>query len=184
MGRRGRRRRGVSAAPHLGDNLNELLSEADTSEAASIHEAQAADAVFADATIAEQFAAEALAGKFRHATGLGWLRWDGKRWHECGDKDARESARQWVTSQFRMAADAWKEATTGGRTQEAERLGRRLQDQEELPVRHVWATRPELLARKIAYMADLARVYDPDASRWLTWGGKGSHLTDVNQLGA
>lgn len=58
----------------------------------------------------------------------------------------------------------------------------RLQVDDDLPVRGVMATTPDRLARKIAYMPSLAAVYDPDPSRWLTYGGKGRHLTDPNQL--
>lgn len=74
--------------------------------------------------------------------------------------------------------------TFAGPPEFGEALERRLQDDEELPVHRVWATRPELLARKIAYMHDLAVIYDPDPSRGLYWGPKGRVLTDVNQVGA
>jgi hypothetical protein len=60
----------------------------------------------------------------------------------------------------------------------------RIKDFEELPVHNVWATRTELLARKIAYMPDLLCVYDPNPERWLTWGSKGRPITRAEDLGA
>jgi hypothetical protein len=108
-----------------------------------------------------------------------------KRWHEA--------AELWVLHPL-MMQKIWDVAkrlsltlevvTFAGPQEFGEALEYRLQDTEELPVHRVWATRPELLARKIAYMPDLAAIYDPDAARWLTWGGKGRIITDVNQLGA
>lgn len=59
----------------------------------------------------------------------------------------------------------------------------RLSDLEELPIAHVIATTPDKLARKLEYIPDLARIYDPDKTRTLRWGTKGRHITDVNQLG-
>jgi hypothetical protein len=56
-------------------------------------------------------------------------------------------------------------------------------DDEQVPVSRVWSTTPERLARGIAYMPDLHTVYDPEASRWLSYGSKGKYLTDVNQVG-
>lgn len=64
-----------------------------------------------------------------------------------------------------------------------EELAYRLQEVEELPVNHVYATEERKLARKITYMPDVAKVYDPEPRRWLTWGSKGYHLTNPNQLG-
>lgn len=53
----------------------------------------------------------------------------------------------------------------------------------ELPLHRVWATTAVDLGRKIAYMPDLAMVYDPDPARWLMYGGKGRFLTSVHQIG-
>lgn len=60
----------------------------------------------------------------------------------------------------------------------------RLQDEEDLPVSRVWATTVTLLSRKIAYMPDLMRIYDPNPERQLTWGGKGQIITTEDQLGS
>jgi hypothetical protein len=52
-----------------------------------------------------------------------------------------------------------------------------------LPVHRVWATTPDKLGRTIAYMPDLACVYDPEPTRWLMYGGKGRFLERVSQIG-
>jgi len=53
----------------------------------------------------------------------------------------------------------------------------------ELPVHSIWATTPNLLARKLPFMYDLVRIYDPYPQHQLKFGGKGVYLTDPNQLG-
>lgn len=53
----------------------------------------------------------------------------------------------------------------------------------DLPVHRVWSTTPEHLGRQIAYMPDLACVYDPEPQRWLMYGGKGRFLTSAAQVG-
>jgi len=58
-----------------------------------------------------------------------------------------------------------------------------LLDGENVPVSRVWYTTPEILSRKIAYMPDLAVVYDPEPHRWAAYGAKGRFITGVNQLG-
>jgi hypothetical protein len=56
-------------------------------------------------------------------------------------------------------------------------------DDEMVPVSRVWSTSPATLARNIAYMPDLACVYDPDPERWLTYGSFGRYITDATQVG-
>jgi len=56
-------------------------------------------------------------------------------------------------------------------------------DSLDIPVHRVWATTPAALGRNIAYMPDLAFVYDPEPERWLMYGTKGVFLSDVNQVG-
>lgn len=46
-------------------------------------------------------------------------------------------------------------------------------DRHDLPVHRVWSTEPNVLARKIATMPDLAAIFDPDPSHALTFGRKG-----------
>ena len=54
---------------------------------------------------------------------------------------------------------------------------------DDLPLHRVWATTAFDLGLKIAYMPDLAMVYDPEPTRWLMYGSKGRFLTSVNQIG-
>ncbi len=53
----------------------------------------------------------------------------------------------------------------------------------DLPIHRVWSSTPESLSRAIAYMPDLACVYDPEPTRWLTYGSKGRFLSSATQLG-
>lgn len=113
--RRRSRESRAAADQALAGNLSDLIDDITETEEAP------ADLVFADATIAERLVTEALAGRFRHAKGLGWLHWDGKRWKESQDKDAREAARQWVKAQFEGATDTWKKEIGNGSKQAADR---------------------------------------------------------------
>ena len=56
-------------------------------------------------------------------------------------------------------------------------------DEQDIPIHRVWSTTPESLGRSIAYMPDLAWVYDPDPEHFLMYGSKGGHLADVGQIG-
>lgn len=108
-----------------------------------------------------------------------------KRWDdaaECWQLFDLMVTRIWyVATRLSVTLDV---VTFAGPPEFGEALERRLQDAEELPVHRVWATTVELLCRKIAYMPDLAVIYDPEPSRQFTWGAKGRILTDINQLGA
>jgi hypothetical protein len=46
-------------------------------------------------------------------------------------------------------------------------------DIHDLPVGHVSASSPDRLARSLAYQPNVAAVYDPEPSRWATYGSKG-----------
>lgn len=61
-------------------------------------------------------------------------------------------------------------------------VARRIHD-EELPIHKVWATTPKTLARRLAYMPELVRVYHAYPQHQLYFGQKGRYLTDANQLG-
>ena len=76
--------------------------------------AYAAD--FADARLAERVAAEVLAGRFRWAAGLGWLRWDGTRWAEGSEVEITEEVRAWAIREFDAVA---QEVRTGQADAEA-----------------------------------------------------------------
>jgi hypothetical protein len=55
---------------------------------------------------------------------------------------------------------------------------------EELPIRSVWSTRPDRLARKLISMPDIVRVYDPWPDHQAMYGAQvGRYLTDANQFG-
>jgi hypothetical protein len=56
--------------------------------------------------------------------------------------------------------------------QYAKPLEKRL-DQEDLPIRHVWADDPVHLSRRLATMPHVAAVYDAEPSRRFTYGSKG-----------
>lgn len=54
----------------------------------------------------------------------------------------------------------------------------------QIPVHEIlYYDDPAQLGRKIAYMPDLAMVYDPEPTRWLMYGGKGRFLSSVSQIG-
>jgi|GEM_PF-1537832 len=57
------------------------------------------DAAFTDAFLVEELA-EALQGRFCWASGLGWLRWDGRIWRDVSDVEPLEAVRQWASEQF------------------------------------------------------------------------------------
>lgn len=59
----------------------------------------------------------------------------------------------------------------------------RIQEEEDLPVRKVWATRPEKLARMLSYMPEVAAVYTPSAEHASMLGAKGVHVTRVSDIG-
>ena len=108
-------------------------------------------------------------------------------------KHWEEAAALWLINPL-MAARIWyltrhqsmtlDVVTFAGPKEFGEALEVHLQYVEELPVGRVWATRVELLARKIAYMPDLMKIYDPNPERWLTWGGKGQLIANPNELGS
>lgn len=58
-----------------------------------------------------------------------------------------------------------------------------LMDKLNLPVREVIATDPEKLARELAYMPDVVRVYDGNRETAGMYGRKGVYLRDYMTLG-
>ena len=65
------------------------------------------DAAFTDAFLVEQLA-EAMTGRFCWASGLGWLRWNGRIWKEVSDVEPLEAVRVWAAEQFDAVLDAQK----------------------------------------------------------------------------
>lgn len=59
---------------------------------------------FTDAFLVERLA-EALEDQFCWASGLGWLRWNGRLWKEVSDVEPLEAVREWVKGQFHLALD-------------------------------------------------------------------------------
>jgi putative DNA primase/helicase len=56
---------------------------------------------YSDARMAENVAREVFAGSFIYVRGIGWLRWTGKNWKECGDGPPIEAVRGHVVSRIR-----------------------------------------------------------------------------------
>jgi hypothetical protein len=64
----------------------------------------------------------------------------------------------------------------------AKEVERRM-DEENIPVHGVFASTPDMLARELAYMPDVAWVYDPDPSHVFTFGRRGVLLKSAAQIG-
>lgn len=56
-------------------------------------------------------------------------------------------------------------------------------DRMNVPVRSVWASDPFQLAKDLAYLPDIAAIYDPDPDHVLTFGRRGVYLTNPSQIG-
>lgn len=56
-------------------------------------------------------------------------------------------------------------------------------DKMNIPVRSVWASSPFKLAQDLAYLPDIAAIYDPDPEHVLTYGRRGVYLTNPSQIG-
>lgn len=59
----------------------------------------------------------------------------------------------------------------------------RLLDRENVPVRIVFASTPERMARRTSYEPDIAAVYDANREHALVYGRKGVILTSPHMLG-
>jgi hypothetical protein len=60
----------------------------------------------------------------------------------------------------------------------------KLVGEQQLPIASVWASTPEVLARQLARMPDLIRVYHGIAEHQLYYGPtRGRYLTDANGFG-
>lgn len=59
------------------------------------------DAAFTDAFLVEELA-ESMRGRFCWASGLGWLKWNGRIWREVPDVEPLEAVRVWASAQFDM----------------------------------------------------------------------------------
>lgn len=59
-------------------------------------------------------------------------------------------------------------------------LEERINDEWDLPIGHVLFERPENLARKLAYMAHVAAIYDPNPSHQFTYGSRSRIISAAN----
>ena len=65
---------------------------------------------FSDAHLAGEFAIEVLIDKYCWTAGLGWMKWDGKRWHRTRDEDIQEVCRQWTLDKYKQATERYIDA--------------------------------------------------------------------------
>jgi hypothetical protein len=56
-------------------------------------------------------------------------------------------------------------------------------DDLHVPVRSVWSSTPYELAKALAYLPDIAAIYDPDVDHVLTYGSRGVLLKEAKQIG-
>lgn len=108
------------------DTINSAYDSADSSWVAERikvdHGKRPVDVEFTPAAMAEHVAKEVLQGDFLRAPGLGWLRYDGKRWAEVEDGVPGEAVRQYVLERLIAAikehgarsdqASGWTKFTT------------------------------------------------------------------------
>lgn len=93
--------KGVDDFFHAGGTL-EGLRDAATKEMPGDN---TRDAAFSDAVLADTVCSEALEGRYRWASGLGWMRWDGSVWSECTDATVTEDIRLWALAGWQHALD-------------------------------------------------------------------------------
>jgi P4 family phage/plasmid primase-like protien len=65
----------------------------------------ARDAAFSDAVLADTVCSEELDGRYRWASGLGWMTWTGKIWESATDASVTEAVRLWALEQFNRVLD-------------------------------------------------------------------------------
>lgn len=65
----------------------------------------AQDASFTDAMLADRVCDEELDGRFRWASGLGWMRWNGKVWAEASDASVLGAVKSWAQEQWGAVMD-------------------------------------------------------------------------------
>lgn len=85
----------------------------------------------------------------------------------------------WLTHRYSMSIDV---ATFCGPEEWARAL-ERLFDRESVPIRIVYATTPERLARKTSFEPDIVTIYDANPEHRMVYGPKGVYLSDHRQLG-
>jgi putative DNA primase/helicase len=120
------RRRTAVTIPGPDDSPESLLAQglADIKDAGGKLEPPA-DAELNDIRVSEDLAA-AMGGKFCWTLGLGWLRWDTRRWMPTTDVSAVSFARKWVTAQ-RAQTCKWAAKHPGKAGEEAIKAWHRYQ---------------------------------------------------------
>jgi len=63
---------------------------------------------FTDAKLADHFAEQVLADEFLFGRGIGWMRWDGRRWLDCGHEAALDALRCAARDEFDAMLDRAK----------------------------------------------------------------------------
>jgi P4 family phage/plasmid primase-like protien len=99
--------KGVDDFFHAGGTLGDLRDAA-TQIAPSDN---TRDAAFSDAVLVETLCMETLEGRYRWASGLGWLNWNGNVWSECSEAQVLEEIRLWA----RAGWDRTLEEMRGGK---------------------------------------------------------------------
>ncbi|MGY5634153.1 phage/plasmid primase, P4 family [Streptomyces sp. UC1A3] len=93
--------KGVDDFFHAGGTLDGLRGAATTEMPSD----NTRDAAFSDAVLTDTVCSEALEGKYRWTSGLGWMRWDGKVWTACTDATVLEDIRLWALTEFQRVLD-------------------------------------------------------------------------------
>src|SRR5215207_2809882 len=93
----GTRTKGVDDYLAAGGTVDQLLAVASTTAPETLD----TDETFTDTAMAERVAEEVMAGRFIWVKALGWLRWDGRRWHECTEEQATKALMRWSLARFR-----------------------------------------------------------------------------------
>ena len=69
------------------------------------------DATFTDRVLTDTVCDEELDGRFRWASGLGWMQWTGRVWKEATEVTVIETVSRWALEQYHQAVDAQHSGT-------------------------------------------------------------------------
>jgi P4 family phage/plasmid primase-like protien len=92
--------KGVDDFFHAGGTL-EALGQASMDQLPN----EARDATFTDRVLADTVCSEELDGRFRWASGRGWMQWTGKVWREATEVTVTETISRWALEQYHQAVD-------------------------------------------------------------------------------
>lgn len=97
------------------------------------------EGTFTDTRMAETIADDVFGGNYCYAVGLGWMRWNGRRWKECTDITVHEAMRQYCLDRFVVTAntqanslllDGWRHMLSAGRQRTVVGLARGIVERE------------------------------------------------------